>query len=157
MVPAYTLRPATPADDEFLYGLVATARTDAAHLAAFPGAERESLLRNQFELQRAHYRKAYPDSQHDIILVEGDRVGRLWIDWDEKELRGLDIALLPHRQRAGLGTRIVEDLQAQAAERGVPMTICVEHNNPSAKRLYLRLGFQDVKDLGMHMSMVWHP
>ena len=157
MQTGYDLRRATPEDEVFLCDLYASARPDAALLEAWPEAERTAFLRSQFELQQRHYETAFPDSQHDIILVEGRPAGRLWMDWRADEARCLDIALLPACRGAGLGSRLFEDLKIRACERGLPLTLSVEHGNPHAQRFYGKQGFRALRDLGSHVLMEWLP
>lgn len=58
---------------------------------------------------------------------------------DELELAG--IQLLPSEQSAGIGSRIIADLFAEATAAGKPMTLSVEKDNERARLLYERLGF----------------
>lgn len=43
--------------------------------------------------------------------------------------------------RAAMGT-----IMKEAAEKGLPLTLEVEKDNPDAKRLYLQLGFKVVRE-----------
>ena len=153
----YDLRPVAAADDDFLYALSVTARADGPLLETLPASDREHLLRSQFELQRRHYALHFPTSRHEIVLVGGRVVGRVWVDWRPEEARCLDIALLPDVRGAGLGGRIIEDLKAEGARRGVPLTLHVERNNPAARRLYERLGFRVEAATDTHTLMRWDP
>ena len=157
MQTGYTLRGATAADEPFLRGLCASARTDAALLEAWPEVEREAFLGSQFDLQRQQYEALHPDAEHDIVLCDGEPVGRLWVGWRVEEVRVLDVALLPDRCGRGLGSLILRDLQARAAGAGLPLRLHVEHANPGARRLYQRHGFREVRDTGMHVFMEWLP
>ncbi|MDJ0974805.1 MAG: GNAT family N-acetyltransferase [Planctomycetota bacterium] len=154
---AYTLRPAAPDDEAFLYHLFVSARPDAHLLASLPAAEREPFLRSQFALQAHHYTTHFPDAEHAIVLVDGAPVGRSWVDWRETEARWLDVALLPEHRGGGLGARLLDDLKAEAARRGIPVTLNVEHNNVAAKRFYARHGFRLVEDIGTHEFLKWTP
>ncbi|HTD51708.1 MAG TPA: GNAT family N-acetyltransferase, partial [Thermoanaerobaculia bacterium] len=73
-----------------------------------------------------------------------------------KEIRLVDIALLPAFRGKGVGTRLLAELIAEAKGRGVPLTIHVELFNP-ARRLYDRLGFTPVEEHGVHVLMERRP
>ena len=59
----------------------------------------------------------------------------------------VDIALLPRYCNRGIGTRLLRELQSEAAAAGKPLRIHVERVNP-ALRLYERLGFRQIEDRG---------
>ena len=66
----------------------------------------------------------------------------------------MDIALLPAFRGTGLGSQILSTLQSRARQSGKPLTIHVETNNP-ARRLYLRLGFEEQEAKGVYLLMRW--
>ena len=51
---------------------------------------------------------------------------------------------------------LLEEILAEAAATGRPVTIYVEHFNP-ARRLYDRLGFRHVDTNGVYHLMEWSP
>jgi ribosomal protein S18 acetylase RimI-like enzyme len=73
--------------------------------------------------------------------------------WD-KEIRIMDIALLPEHRGVGIGTGLLRELQEEARAAGKSLSIHVEKFNP-ALRLYERLGFQPQEDKGVYLLMVW--
>ena len=48
----------------------------------------------------------------------------------------------------------VRDLMEEARDQGLPVRLHVEKFNP-ALRLYERLGFRPLEDLGVHLLMGW--
>ena len=68
------------------------------------------------------------------------------------EIRIMDIALLPDWRNAGIGSRLLRSILAEADSAGAAVTLHVERWNP-AKRLYDRLGFVDVSDDGLNVMM----
>ena len=49
---------------------------------------------------------------------------------------------MPGQQSRGIGTPIITDLLAEATGAGLPVALSVEKDNPRARSLYLRLGFE---------------
>jgi ribosomal protein S18 acetylase RimI-like enzyme len=86
--------------------------------------------------------------------MQGVPVGRLYVDRCEKAIRIMDIALLPEHRRAGIGTKLLRELQDEARTAGKTLTIHVEKFNP-ALRLYQRLGFQQIEDKGIYLFLEW--
>jgi ribosomal protein S18 acetylase RimI-like enzyme len=109
----------------------------------------------QFAAQDADYRRNYPDAQYSIIEVQGVPAGRLYVDRCSKEIRIIDIALLPEHQRTGIGTKLLRALQDEARAAGKTLTIHVEKFNP-ALRLYQRLGFRQIEDKGVYLFLEWN-
>jgi GNAT superfamily N-acetyltransferase len=147
-----TLRPARPEDREHLLAVYASTR--AEELAPVPWTEEQksAFVKMQFDAQDAHYREHYEGATYEVIEVDGVPAGRLYVHRKRKEIRLVDVALLPAFRGKGIGTRLLAELIVEAKGRGVPLTIHVELFNP-ARRLYERLGFTPVEEHGVHVLM----
>lgn len=149
------LRPVRWVEDEpFLEAVYASTR--AAELAMVPwtAEQKAAFCRMQFTAQDAHYRQHYPTAAYFVIEHCGQAIGRLYVDRWEKEIRIMDITLLPEHRGAGLGTRLLRALQEEARGAGKALSIHVEGFNP-ASRLYERLGFSMKEDKGVYLLMEW--
>ena len=148
------LRPVEPGDESFLLQAYASIR--AAEMAQVPWSDeqREAFVRAQFAAQQLHYQTHNPNATHDIILREDQPVGRLYVSRREKEIRILDITILPEHRNQGLGTPLIENLMNEAAAAGKPLNIYVESFNPSL-HLFERLGFHKAEDDGVNYLMEW--
>jgi ribosomal protein S18 acetylase RimI-like enzyme len=87
-----------------------------------------------------------------VILVGGQPAGRLYVARWPAEIRIVDIALLPEFRGAGVGSRLLAELLAEADQAGKPVSIHVEKLNP-ALRLYQRLGFARAADREVYWLM----
>ena len=83
-------------------------------------------------------------------------VGRLYVDRREREIRILDITLLPEYRGAGLGTPLIQELLTEAEAAGKTLTIYVEFFGRS-RRLFERLGFTPIEGDGYNALMAWRP
>jgi ribosomal protein S18 acetylase RimI-like enzyme len=106
----------------------------------------------QFDAQDRWYRAQYPQATFDVVVVEGEPAGRLYVNRGEGEIRIVDIALLPEHRGGGVGTSLLRDLIAEADAAGKRLTIHVERLNP-ALRLYERLGFALAEDKGVYLFL----
>ena len=153
------LRRVSPADDAFLFELYASTRPDIASLR-LGDTQREVLLRGQWLAQRHGYLARYPHGEHQLVLLEGRPVGRLWVAREPGELRLVDISLLPAHRGAGVGTGLLRALQQEATVAGKPLRLSVARDNP-ARRLYARLGFTPVagaaKSEELYLALEWRP
>jgi ribosomal protein S18 acetylase RimI-like enzyme len=148
------LRAATPEDEQFLRAVYAGTRTEELARVPWTDEQKRAFTEMQFAAQDAHYRRQYGTAQYSIIEVQGVSAGRLYVDRWEKEIRIIDIALLPEHRRAGIGTKLLRELQDEARTAGKALTIHVEKFNP-ALCLYQRLGFRQIEDKGVYLFLEW--
>lgn len=147
-----SLRPISAGDEAFLYQVYATTRDQELALVDWTEAQKAAFLRMQFEAQHRFYLSEFPSAAFDLIVREGQPIGRLYVDRRADEIRILDIALLPEHRCAGLGTQLLCEILAEADRAGLPVRIHVECFN-RALALYERLGFRHVGDTGVHYLM----
>jgi len=150
--PAVALMPAREDDNAFLAGVYASTRAEELAPVPWSDEQRQVFLAQQFHAQSVHYAANFADASFDVIFVDGERAGRLIVARREDELKLIDIALLPEHRGRGIGTRLIGPLLDEADERGVKVTIYVEHVN-RALRLYGRLGFVAAQDTGVYLRM----
>lgn len=154
-----SLRPTGSDDTAILAEIYAsTRREELAPLMDWSQEQKESFLRDQFELQHKCYAETYRDASFDLLMANETILGRLYVDRRPDELRIIDIALLPEYRGQGIGSAILVALQDEAAcrDQGRVVRIHVEHMNP-ALRLYRRLGFYEIENQGIYKLMEWRP
>ena len=149
------LRPVTPDDDDFLLSVYASSRADELAQVEWAPGQKESFVRWQFDLQRREYETRYPDARYQVILVDDQPVGRIWIGEDEVQIRLLDIALMEQFQNRGVGTVLLKQLIAEAIAKNKVLRHTVFVLNNNAHRFYERLGFVTIEDLGGYKHMEW--
>jgi GNAT superfamily N-acetyltransferase len=149
-----TLRPVGPDDNEFLMELYGSTRAEELALTPWTNEQRQAFILHQFTAQQAHYSRTYPAANHDIVLSDGRQVGRLYVARLEREIRIIDLTLLPHERNAGIGSYLIRQLLVEAGRTKQSVRIWVEDFNPSL-RLFERLGFSRSEQQGIHLLMVW--
>jgi ribosomal protein S18 acetylase RimI-like enzyme len=144
--PEFSLRQAKPDDYPFMLALYLDG---SAGLLEKIGRWDERRVVTRFE-------RAYKQDQARVIRAVGGDVGWIQIvDFVGRlHLRQLHL-IAPFRGR-GIGTRLIEDLQARGRRVGKSVTLDVIHGN-RAKELYIRLGFQPTKADLDKTRMVWKP
>ena len=149
-----SFRPVTAEDTEFLYTVYASTRT--AELAAVDWSESDktAFLRAQFNAQHQAYQGSYQGADFLVILLGDRTIGRLYLARGEREIRIVDIALLPEHRNAGIGGAILADILAEGARGHKRVSVHVEMFNP-ALSLYQRLGFRQREVRGVYYFMEW--
>ena len=148
-----SLRPVEPEDEAFLYEVYRSTR--AEELAAWGWDERqqELFLKMQLRARDQSYLMYYTEISDSIILFEKSRAGRIIISRSDKEIKLVDISLLPEYRGAGLGTSLIKDLFAEADQTKRIVRLQVERTNTKARRLYERMGFTITSENQTHFQM----
>jgi len=145
-------RPETDADIPFLGALYASTRMAELAVTSWGEAQKHAFLDMQFQAQRAHYRRHYPEADWFVVERRHERIGRLYLERWPSQHRIIDIAFVAEHCGKGFGTALLQDLIDEAASVGKAVSIHVEKHNP-ARRLYLRLGFEVAEDKGVYDLM----
>ena len=80
--------------------------------------------------------------------------GRLYVERGAAAIRLIDVSILGPQRGRGIGTRLLQALQAEAAARQVPLQLSVVRGNP-ATRLYARLGFAEYMADEVYRHLEW--
>jgi ribosomal protein S18 acetylase RimI-like enzyme len=150
------LRPVRPEDEAFLYEVYASTRADEMALVAWNEEQKDAFLHMQFNAQRTHYQKYYPRAEYQVIQRDENSIGRLIVDRSKNPILVIDIAILPEYRNNGIGTALITDLMAEAANLDWAIILHVEVFNPAIK-LYERLGFVKTNEQGIYYEMMWRP
>lgn len=151
-----TLRDSAPQDEQFLREVYACTREQELAMTPWNDEQREVFLRFQFDAQDAYYRQQYPDAGYQIILKDGEPVGRLYLARRPSEIKILDLTVLPPYRNKGIGSVLLNEILAEANNDGKAVLIWVEQNSPG-KELFERLGFLKKEDNGYQDLLEWRP
>jgi ribosomal protein S18 acetylase RimI-like enzyme len=149
-----TLRPVRDGDEPFLLGVYAGTREQELAAVAWSAEQKHAFVAMQFAAQSAHYARHYAGMARDVVLVDGEPVGRLLVARWTREIRIVDIALLARSRGRGAGGMLLGALIDEAAVAGKRLSIHVERDN-RARGLYERLGFRPIGETGVHLRMQW--
>jgi ribosomal protein S18 acetylase RimI-like enzyme len=146
------LRPVCETDREFLTAVYGSTREEELRSVPWSEEQKAAFIAMQFEAQQKHWGDVYPGASRDVVIVNGEPAGRLYVNRGEKEIRIVDIAILPPFRGKGAGEGLLRSIIEEGETSGRPVTIHVERNNP-ALRLYERLGFTMQEDKGVYLLM----
>lgn len=141
-------------DLPFVAELYASTRLDELAPTGWPKELQDAFLAQQHEAQHSYYRATYDGAEWLIIERDGKPVGRLYRVMWPREIRIIDISLIPAARGSGIGRAVLEEIQDEARAIGKAVSIHVEKNN-RARSLYLRLGFEVIEDKGVYDLMEW--
>lgn len=143
MTNTLTYRVVGPGDSNILRSFFLFARPELAMLPP-------SLVDMQMRAQETGYSAAYSKLVKELINLDGDPVGYIWVDHGEI-VTLVDICVDPLHRGKGIGTAAIERLIALGKE----VRLSVVKDNP-ARRLYERMGFveESTDGIRIHMSRI---
>lgn len=154
----FRLRAARSDDLPALAALYADTRAAEMAGVPWPQVAKQGFLDQQFQLQHRHYVLHYADADFMVVEHEGRLCGRYYLQRTPPEHLVVDISLLAAWRGQGLGAAMIRASQAEAAALGRGVGLHVARNNPGARRLYERLGFEPCEGgTDTHQRMRWHP
>ena len=139
-------------DDAFLFELYATTRKHEFSMLALDEQQLQALLYMQYEAQKRSYQNKFPQAKHEIIYHEGLPIGRVMTEIKGQNIHLIDISLLPNHRGKGYGTKILKQLQSNAATQRGSVTLHVLQENP-ARHLYERCGFYVTEEIAPYIAM----
>jgi ribosomal protein S18 acetylase RimI-like enzyme len=145
------LRTANSVDEPFLQALFFDVRSVEFIQTGFLLEQLTPLLSMQYKAQRQSYNAQYPNAEHSIIELGGEKIGRLLVNTEEKKVHLIDIAILHNFRSHGFGSVLLEKLKSEAEIVG----LSVYKTNFGAIKLYEKHGFAVTNDDGMYLEMEW--
>ena len=150
------LRPVAPEDEAFLVSVYGSTREQELAMVPWTEEQRHAFVKFQYAAQLNFYRSEYPNSEHYIILADGEPVGRLFIDRREAQIRILDITILTRHRGRGIGAPVIRRVMDEAAAAGKSVGVNLDLYSTS-QRAFERLGFQPTEKTDSHTLYVWTP
>jgi len=139
-----TLRSEAASDTSFLAELFAERAAPMLRLGGLPEAQVEQLVAMQHRAQTLAYQTQFPAGRFQIVELQGVPIGRLVeADTSETDIHIVDIALVATRQRLGIGSALVQDVQARQIERRGRVRAQAARDNSASRALFARLGFAE--------------
>ncbi len=150
------VRPVEDRDILFIEMVYRSTREKELDLTNWSELQKNAFIMMQSTAQYADYKRLFPDAFFGVIEYKKKPAGRLYTGESEKEIRLLDITLLPAFRGKGIGTIILKDLIKKANLQQKILSLHVVPDNP-ALQLYLSLGFKHINNSGRHYYMEYRP
>lgn len=151
-----TLRDENSQDAPFLLSLYATTRAQEMARVPWTLDQQQAFVKAQFEAQHSFYTQQYPSASYQVILQNGDPIGRLYILRQSELIRVLDITIVTEKRGKGIGSQLLKRVLDEGRQSQKPVQIYVEDFNPSLP-LFEKLGFSPRADEGFNFLLEWIP
>lgn len=82
----------------------------------------------------------YRDASYEVILLDSEPVGRLYVDRRKPEICIIDIAILPMYRNRGVGSALLHELLAESDRTQLYDVKACEHSTPYKKPTITKAG-----------------
>jgi ribosomal protein S18 acetylase RimI-like enzyme len=154
--PDLLLRRSVDSDHPFIRHLFGVVRAETFAAAHLPPEALDMLLDQQFRAQSAGYALQFPGAISLLVERQQRPIGRLLLHCGSENWHVIDIALLSADRGQGVGTDLMQGVEAAARSDGAGMlTLMVLESSRHARRFYARLGFAEIGGVtGAHLAMI---
>lgn len=136
-----SLAKVAPDDKAFLLQLYASSRAADMSMYSLSEAEKNAHIENQFKAQQHFFQREFPKAKFLIIRKGVSKIGRLYLDKLKKEIRLIDLRLMPSYRGLGIEQTLIQALISDGQYWKLDVTVQLEKNN-SVIELYEQLGFK---------------
>jgi len=148
-------RDAVQSDSDFLHEVYYSTRQNEMDLMGWGADDAGPFLKMQFDFQDRHYRSMFPDACRLIIMMDGEKAGRIIIERNDGFIRIVLLEFLPEFQKKGCGSFILKCFQAEAAGRNISVCFNVAVDNVRGQKLFKSLGFYETGTDDAYYFMEW--
>jgi ribosomal protein S18 acetylase RimI-like enzyme len=152
-----TTRPETNGDEDKAFLRRLFCSLDQVQPLLQMGGQAELLIDMQLKSREQQYRAMHPGASFELILANGEPIGRLATDCSATPWTLIDIAILPDFRGHQIGTHLVGKLLQSADSSGANVRASVHADNLQARRLWLSLGFQVTEERLDYWSLLYSP
>lgn len=149
-----TLRPKNESDTDFLISLYETSREEEMQWIIWKNDdERVNFFRQQYNAQHLHFSSNYENLDYDILVYNNEDIGRLVLHRTLENIHCLDIIIVPHYRKMGIGTIVMQRIEEETERKNITATLYFEKTKPYLESIYAKYGFVTIDDIGTHKFM----
>jgi ribosomal protein S18 acetylase RimI-like enzyme len=139
-------------DQPFIEQVYRSTREKELSSTNWPEEQKKRFVIMQSMAQELEYKNKFGNATYQLIHYKKKPAGRLYLWEKDREVRVIDITLLPEFQGKGIGKNILTDIIKKAHEKRKIVCLHVAPANP-AKKLYERLGFKTIRNESTRIYM----
>jgi ribosomal protein S18 acetylase RimI-like enzyme len=148
-----SLCPIEPKDNEFLLRVFKESRPDLNLINDISEEQRESIILEQFKMEKQQLEQIYPNAEFSIIKLNEEPIGRIYIYYGETTNRIVEIGLLEDYRGLGIGQRLMTTVIGNATKMKKNVRLQVAWFNQRAYKFYERIGFKVIENQEVFFEM----
>src|SRR5438105_455568 len=118
-------RPETPADEQFLRQLIIDSVKRELGAGAWPQPIRDHLFAMEYSARRQSVRTIFPVGTSEIILLNGNPAGWVYVADLPQEMRIVEILVSAEYRGKGVGSSVIGEIMARAGAAGKAVCLSV--------------------------------
>lgn len=144
------LRAIEESDKQDIFEIFLNSRPDLLELISYDN-QNENVILSQFDLSQRYLDFRELDTRY-VIVYENKTIGTLYLRINEKKIEVVSFAILPLFRNKGIGTYLLNEIINKYSDE-FEIRLNVAWYNNEALKLYLRLGFEEIEDLGVYKEL----
>lgn len=148
-----SLCPVELSHTDFLLKLFKECRPDLALIDGINENQKEAIIFQQFTIEQEQLSKVYPDAEFNIVMLNEESIGRLYVYHGKTSDHIIEIALLEKYRALGIGKKLMNKVIENAVGNGKNISLQVAWFNQGAYTFYKKLGFNTIKNNGVFCEM----
>lgn len=148
-----SLCPVEPVHEDFLLKLFKECRQDLVSIGSINEKQKDDIAFQQFTIEQEQLIKKYPDAEFNIVMFNGEPIGRLYIYYGDIVDNILEIGLLDEYRGLGIGKKLVTKLIQNARKMNKRVRLKVAWFNQRAYKFYEEIGFKVIENQGIFFEM----
>lgn len=152
-----SLYPVEPSYKDFLLKVFTESRPELSLINGVSEEQKASIILEQFIIEQKQLLQIYPEAELNIVMLNNQPVGRLYVHHGENADRILEIGLLEEYRGLGIGRKLVSTVIENSAQLGKVVRLQVAWFNQGAYAFYARIGFKVIKNQGVSFEMQYMP
>lgn len=139
--------------NEFLLRLFKENRLDLTYISGLSEQQKTEFIFKQFTMEQEQLIQIYPGAEFNIVMLNEEPVGQLYIQHGKATDRILEIGLLEEYRGLGIGRKILTSVIEDAIKKSKCICLQVAWFNHAAYLFYKKMGFQVIEDKGVFYEM----
>lgn len=152
-----SLCPIEPQYNEFLFKVFKESRPELNLINDISEEQKTNIILQQFTMEHQQLIQMYPNAELNIVMLNKEPVGRIYINYGQTSVRILEIGVLEQYRGLGIGKKILTRVIKEAEKNEKTVNLQVAWFNQSAYTFYERIGFKVVENNGVVSEMQYMP
>ncbi|WP_297417475.1 GNAT family N-acetyltransferase [Clostridium sp.] len=140
-------------ESEFLLKIFKESNPELLYICGLGEEEKRVILLQQFTIETKQLMQIYPNAEFNIVMLNEEPIGKLYINYGKTADRIIEIALLEEYRGRGIGKELIEIVIKNAKKAGKNVRLQVAWFNQNAYGLYKKLGFQVIENKEVFFEM----
>lgn len=152
-----SLCPVEAKDNEFLLRIFKESRPDLDCINGISENQKAGIILQQFKLEQQQLKKMYINAEFNIVKLDEEPIGRLYIHHGQASERIVQIGLLEEYRSLGIGGKLMKSVIENTIKERKILCLQVAWFNQMAMVFYERLGFRITENKGVFYEMQYEP